>query len=109
MKTAFAFAAVMALAAPAFAHAADANATAAVDHSNMVMANGVGVVKSVDLKANTVVIQHDPIAALNWPAMTMPFKAETPNVLKDVKAGQAVNFQVMQMGSATTVTSIQPK
>ncbi|MEO6338756.1 MAG: copper-binding protein [Caulobacteraceae bacterium] len=110
MKSAFALAAVLAFASPAVAQvAAPANATAGVDHSNMVMANGVGVVKSVDTKTNTVVIQHDPIAALKWPAMTMPFKAETPDVLKGVKAGQPVNFQVMQMGSVTTVTAIQAK
>ena len=108
MKTAFALAAVLALAAPGIALAA-ANATAGADHASMVMANGVGVVKSVDAKAGTVVIQHDPIAALNWPAMTMPFKADSPDVLKGVKAGQAVNFQLMQMGNVTTVTSIQPK
>ena len=107
MKTTFAIAAVMALAAPAFALAA--NATAPADHSNMVMANGTGVVKAVNAEANTVVIQHDPIAALKWPAMTMPFKAETPDVLKGVKAGQKVDFQVMQMGTVTTVTAIQPK
>ena len=71
MKTAFALAAVLALAAPAMALAADAAAGA--DHSSMIMASGVGVVKSVDAKAGTVVIQHDPIAALKWPAMTMSF------------------------------------
>ena len=105
MKTAFALAALLALATPALSHAADA----AADRSNMVMANGTGVVKSVDLKANTVVLQHDPIPALKWPAMTMPFKGETPDVLKGVKAGQKVDFQLMQMGSATTVTSIHAK
>lgn len=103
MRTVFALAALLTLTAPAMSHAA------AADHSSMVMANGTGVVKSVDLKANTVVIQHDPIPALKWPAMTMPFKGETPDVLKNVKAGQKVDFQVMQMGTATTVTSIQPK
>ena len=102
MKAAFALAAVLAFAAPAMSNAA-------TDHAEMVMANGTGVVKSIDLKTNTVVIQHDPIPALKWPAMTMPFKGDTRDVLKNVKAGQKVNFQLMQMGSATTVTSIQAK
>ncbi len=105
MKPAFALAAILALAAPAMSHAAGA----AADHSSMVMANGTGVVKSVDAKANTVVLQHDPIPALKWPAMTMQFKGDTPDVLKNVKAGQKVDFQLMQMGTVTTVTSIQAK
>lgn len=81
----------------------------AADHRAMVMAEGEGVVKSVDAKAGTVTIQHARIAALKWPAMTMPFKAAPPSILQTVKAGQAVRFKLMQMNGATTVTTIQPK
>lgn len=81
----------------------------AMDHSAMVTADGEGVVKSVDAKAGTLIIQHAPIPALKWPAMTMPFKAEPPSILQTVKAGQAVRFKLMQMNGATTVTAIQPK
>ncbi len=81
----------------------------AADHAAMVLADGEGVVKSVDAKAGTVTIQHAPIPALKWPAMTMPFKAAPPSILQTVKAGQAVRFKLMQMNGATTVTAIQPK
>lgn len=81
----------------------------AKDHAAMVMADGEGVVKAVDAKAGTVTIQHAPIAALKWPAMTMPFKATPPSILQTVKSGQVVRFKLMQMSGATTVTEIQPK
>src|SRR5690606_8305810 len=35
---------------------------------------GSGVVKSVDKTKGAVTLAHEPIAALNWPAMTMAFK-----------------------------------
>lgn len=81
----------------------------AADHAAMTLADGEGVVKSVDGKAGTVTIQHAPIPALKWPAMTMPFKATPPSILQSVKAGQAVRFKLMQMNGATTVTAIQTK
>lgn len=81
----------------------------AADHAAMVVADGEGVVKSVDAKAGTVTLQHAPIPALKWPAMTMPFKASPPSILQSVKIGQAVRFKLMQMNGATTVTAIQPK
>lgn len=81
----------------------------AADHGAMVMGDGEGVVKSMDARAGTVTIQHASIPALEWPAITMPFKAATPSILQTVKAGQAVRFKLMQMNGATTVTAIQPK
>ena len=81
----------------------------AADHAAMTMADGEGVVKAVDAKAGTVTLQHGPIPALKWPAMTMPFKATPPSILRTVKVGQAVRFKLMQMNGATTLTAIQPK
>lgn len=77
--------------------------------SAMVMANGEGVITAINAKAGTVTIHHGPIAALKWPAMTMPFKANPPSLLSGVKVGQKVQFTLMQMGGATTLTAIKPK
>lgn len=100
--------------ATALAQSASAQTTAtsgshAADHAAMTMADGEGVVKAVDAKAGTVTLQHGPIPALKWPAMTMPFKATPPSILQTVKVGQAVRFKLMQMNGATTLTAIQPK
>jgi Cu(I)/Ag(I) efflux system protein CusF len=75
--------------------------------TTMTTAQGAGVVKGVDPKGGTVTIQHGPIAALNWPAMTMTFKANPASLLKDISVGQSVKFKLMKMGGATTLTAIQ--
>ncbi|WP_235209969.1 copper-binding protein [Sphingobium sp. Ant17] len=36
---------------------------------------GVGVITAIDAKANKLTIQHGPIPAVGWPAMTVAFKA----------------------------------
>ena len=71
-------------------------------------AQGTGVVKTIDAKAESVTLQHGPIAALSWPAMTMTFKAD-PALLKTVKVGQQVTFTVKTGAAAPEVVAIQPK
>ncbi|MDR0634849.1 MAG: copper-binding protein, partial [Azoarcus sp.] len=36
------------------------------------IASGQGVVKKIDPAKQRLTLQHDPIPALGWPAMTMP-------------------------------------
>lgn len=55
---------------------------------------GSGVVKKVDAKAGTVTIDHGPIKALNWGAMTMPFKVSDAALLNGLKVGAKVSFQL---------------
>ncbi len=57
---------------------------------------GKGKVVSVDTKAGTVEIEHQPIASLNWPAMTMEFRARDRSTLGGVKPGQSVDFELSQ-------------
>ena len=56
-------------------------------------AQGQGLVKSVDARAGSVTIAHEPIKALDWGAMTMPFKVD-PGLLKGIAAGDKVSFTV---------------
>ena len=55
---------------------------------------GVGVVKKIDAKAGTVTLAHDPIKALNWPAMVMPFKVADKALLGQMKVGAKIRFQL---------------
>lgn len=88
--------------------AADA---AAGDHGNHAMPaaaaaiQGKGVVQSVDAEANTITLAHEPIPAINWPAMTMPFKV-LGNAEEKVKAGDAVTFELQGDGADSTITKI---
>lgn len=113
MKLLLAATVAVALASPAFAQSNGSmqgmQGMQGMDHGSMVMAEGEGTVKSLDPKAGTVTIQHGPIAALNWPAMTMTFKASNPALLQGVSVGESVKFQLMQMGGAITLMAIQAK
>ncbi len=71
-------------------------------------ADGQGVIKGIDAKGGTVTLQHQPIPALKWPAMTMKFKA-APDVLKSFKVGQAVNFKLKPMGASAEVVAMSAK
>ena len=81
--------------------AAAAPAAAAVGHK------AVGSVDSIDLPSGTMSLHHGPIASLNWPAMTMEFKAANPALLGGLKPGQAVSFEfVERQPGEYVVTSI---
>lgn len=58
-------------------------------------------------KAGKLTIQHGPIPALGWPAMTMAFKANPPALLNGLKAGQKIGFDVKSTGMDGEVTAIR--
>lgn len=66
---------------------------------------GTGVVKKIDAKSGSVTIAHDPIKALNWPAMTMPFKVADKALLAKMKVGAKVRFDL----SGQTITAVRPQ
>ena len=63
---------------------------AKTDADNPVM--GVGTVKVVKATEHKLNITHDPIPALNWPAMTMDFEVKAGVSLEDVHPGDRVHF-----------------
>jgi Cu(I)/Ag(I) efflux system protein CusF len=105
MKFIVAAAAVtLAVSGPAFGQAA--HDMSKMDHPAAAAgAQGSGVVKKLDAKGRSITLQHGPIAALNWPAMTMAFKAD-PALLSGLKVGQQVRFTV-KSGAAPEVVAIQ--
>lgn len=87
---------VTALASPAVAHAQSGETH-----------NGKGIVKSVDARSGTVSLAHDSIQSMNWPAMTMTFKAKDKAMLEKVKPGAKVEFSFVQSGKDYVVTDIK--
>ena len=67
-----------------------------------------GVVRKIDTANAKITIKHGPLANLNMPPMTMVFRAQPPELLKGLKAGDAVKFHVEQINGAYVVTAIQP-
>lgn len=72
-----------------------------------VIHRGTGTVKKIDTAKGTVTLAHGPIASLNWPAMTMSFKLKDAALAKGIKAGDAVDFELVQSGSEYVVTRLQ--
>jgi Cu(I)/Ag(I) efflux system periplasmic protein CusF len=105
----FAWACTM-LAAPAFvaAQQMDPNMPGMQHDAKPADAQGMGVVKAIDTGKGTITLQHEAIAAIGWPAMTMPFKVASPNLLKVAKVGDKVTFTLHPAGMASTLTAIRP-
>ena len=66
----------------------------------------MGVVKQVDTKAGTVVISHEPIKDIGWPAMTMMFNVANPALLRDISVGSRVQF-TLRGKTDETITSLK--
>jgi Cu(I)/Ag(I) efflux system membrane fusion protein len=95
-------------AAPAAAAAASAAsapaARATVGHQ------GSGSVDSIDAKAGTLTLNHEAIASLKWPAMTMEFAVTNPSLLEGLKPGAAVNFELVERQPGDwVITRVTPK
>ena len=75
--------------------------------ANAATHKATGVVKSVDAKNSTVVLAHEPVASMKWPAMTMTFKADDPKLVQGLTTGQKVNFEFTQRGKDYVLTSIK--
>lgn len=93
-------------AAPALAQGMDGHAghhMAAEDAP--ASAQGTGVIRKLDAKTGALTLQHGPIAALGWPAMTMPFQAK-PELLAGLKVGQSVTFTV-EAGEPPVIMAIK--
>jgi len=71
--------------------------------------HGVGVITAIDPKTTKLTIQHGPIPAVGWPAMTMAFKANPPTLLHGLRVGQRIGFDVKVQGAAAEVTAIRPQ
>jgi Cu/Ag efflux protein CusF len=66
---------------------------------------GTGTVTAIDPAKGTITLDHGEVSELQWPAMKMGFAAK-PEVLKDVKVGDKVRFEIDWDGKAGTVTAI---
>jgi Cu(I)/Ag(I) efflux system protein CusF len=69
--------------------------------------SGKGVVLKVDRANGTVKINHDPIPALDWPRMTMPFRLKESALADQVKEGDKVEFFLEKSGSDYVIVKWQ--
>lgn len=58
------------------------------------MPKGLGKVVDLDIKTNHITLNHEPIAELGWPSMTMGFKVKDSKQLNNLKVGDEVEFDL---------------
>ncbi|HEY8003524.1 MAG TPA: copper-binding protein [Phenylobacterium sp.] len=104
---AIALAAAFALAAAGMACAAPPAQDAAAPA--MKTGKGVGVITEIDAKEATVTLKHEPIPALGWPSMTMPFRANPPSLLDGLKVGQKIAFDANEGHGLPEITAIRKR
>lgn len=68
-----------------------------------------GEVRKVDLEQSKVTIKHEPITNLDMPPMTMVFRVAQPELLKELKTGDRVQFHAENRDGSIVVTHIQPQ
>ncbi len=68
---------------------------------------GTGKITKVNAAAGELEMAHEPIPALQWPAMVMPFNVKDKAILNGLKVGDAVSFDLMRAGEGFTVVAIR--
>lgn len=56
----------------------------------------------------TVNITHGPVDSLGWPGMTMDFQVKDKALLKGIKAGQKIDFEIGRQDGGFLITAIKP-
>ena len=66
-----------------------------------------GKITALDAGAGTVTLDHQAIPAIGWDAMSMTFTAADSTLLKDLKVGDTVSFELKSATEKTIITKIQ--
>ncbi|RLY70566.1 Cu(+)/Ag(+) efflux RND transporter periplasmic metallochaperone, partial [Escherichia coli] len=69
--------------------------------------SATGEVKGIDLESKKITIHHDPIAAVNWPEMTMRFTITPQTKMSEIKTGDKVAFNFVQQGNLSLLQDIK--
>ncbi|MDR1946560.1 MAG: copper-binding protein [Desulfovibrio sp.] len=66
-----------------------------------------GTITLAEKTEGRITIRHEPVPALNWPAMTMRFRLEDPSLAEGLKEGEAVRFDFRNEASAPVIVNIE--
>ncbi len=70
---------------------------------------GSGMITQVDAAKGELEMQHEPIPSLDWPGMTMAFTVKDPAILKGLKKGEQVEFDLVKEDGDFPVVAIRPR
>jgi Cu(I)/Ag(I) efflux system membrane fusion protein len=54
-----------------------------------------------------ITVAHEPIAALGWPEMTMPFRLEQPEIAAALHAGDSIRFALRQKDDEYRIVTLE--
>jgi Cu(I)/Ag(I) efflux system membrane fusion protein len=84
-------------------------AAAAAGSGSAVGHHAHGTLESVDPQAGTARLHHGAIESLQWPAMTMDFKLANAALVRDLRPGAAVSFDIVERAPGEwVITSMTP-
>ena len=66
-----------------------------------------GTVKKADAKGGQVALAHEPVASLNWPAMTMSFKVKDKKLWSKLREGEKVEVEFVQDGKDYVIAKVK--
>ena len=66
-----------------------------------------GTVRKVDRDNGIVTIFHQPVTALMWPSMTMPFAVGDKRLLERIKVGERMEFEFVRDGKNVVIIGIK--
>ena len=66
-----------------------------------------GTVKKINTKKGLVLIAHEPVNSMNWPAMTMSFKVKNKNLLDKLAVGKKADFSFVKDGENYVMTTVR--
>ena len=73
--------------------------------SIMQTASAQGTVTAIDAEAGTITVDHGPVPAIEWPAMTMAFEADE-QLRSEVSVGEGIAFEFRTGSEGNVITSI---
>ena len=68
--------------------------------------SATGVIEAVDMESKKITIKHDPIPAVNWPAMTMRFTRVADTKADDITPGDQAAVTFVQQGNVSVLLDI---
>lgn len=77
------------------------SSTPAGPETTLVSANGV--VTAVDPAGQKITLKHEPIPAINWPAMTMDLALADPSLAAGLQPGDAIVFDLKRLSATDYV------
>jgi Cu(I)/Ag(I) efflux system protein CusF len=66
----------------------------------------MGKITAIDAAVGTVTLDHQAIPEVKWDAMSMGFTTTDPAMLKDLKVGDMVVFDLMSAAEPTKISRI---